>query len=405
MKDGTYFHNGLHLTKDDRKAIAQALIDKAKLKDIASLIGKDERTIAKEIKLHRHRKDNGKNLWANSVKRDVFDCKRIRRFPFTCHGCFKVHKSCLLDHFFYDYDIAHEQYLKTLSSARIGIDLDEVSYQELDRIIYEGVKKGQSISHVINTHAEVIPVSPRTVYRYIDQQLMSTIPLDMRRKVRLRPRHKKEKMSFCEHDYLIGRDIVHFGLYMLDHPGLLYCQMDTVIGLRDESSCFLTLHWPYAHFMLAFKLNSKTTNSVSFKLNQLYEKLGDTKFRMLFSCILTDRGSEFKDPLAIEFISPSGVKRSNLFYCSPQASHQKGELEKNHELIRYVIPKGISLKAYDQDDLDLLMGNINSYAREGLGWSTPYSIFAQLYGLHTLTLLNIVLVTPEKIVLNPSLLK
>ena len=38
----------------------------------------------------------------------------------------------------------------------------------------------------------------------------------------------------------------------------------------------------------------------------------------------------------------------DVFYCDPYVSNQKGRLEKNHEYIRYVIPKGRSMYRYTQ---------------------------------------------------------
>lgn len=36
------------------------------------------------------------------------------------------------------------------------------------------------------------------------------------------------------------------------------------------------------------------------------------------------------------------VIKDYSYYCEPKHSEQKGELEKNHEYIRYIIPKGTS---------------------------------------------------------------
>ena len=72
----------------------------------------------------------------------------------------------------------------------------------------------------------------------------------------------------------------------------------------------------------------------------------------------TDNGSEFKNPWVIEDLY--GEKRTKVFYCDPQASWQKGRLEKNHEFIRYVLPKGKNLQTFTQSDMIKLMNHINS---------------------------------------------
>ena len=72
--------------------------------------------------------------------------------------------------------------------------------------------------------------------------------------------------------------------------------------------------------------------------------LGKELFGKLFPVILTDNGSEFSNPRAIEF-GPDGkdYHRTNIFYCDPSSPYQKGACEVNHELIRRIIPKGTSL--------------------------------------------------------------
>ena len=56
------------------------------------------------------------------------------------------------------------------------------------------------------------------------------------------------------------------------------------------------------------------------------------------------------------------------------ASWQKPHIEKNHEYIRYVIPKGKSFNPYTQEDITLLMNHINSTKRPGLKYRAPYEL-------------------------------
>ena len=39
--------------------------------------------------------------------------------------------------------------------------------------------------------------------------------------------------------------------------------MDTVVGLQEESDCFLTLLWRKSKFMLIFKLEFQTTEEIT----------------------------------------------------------------------------------------------------------------------------------------------
>ena len=97
--------------------------------------------------------------------------------------------------------------------------------------------------------------------------------------------------------------------------------------------------------------------------------------------------------------------RTSIYYCDPMASWQKPHIEKNHEFIRYVIPKGKSLNPYTQEDMTLLMNHINSTRRPGLGNKSPYELIAeddedlkQLWNL-----LKMHLIPPDEVHLMPDL--
>ena len=49
-----------------------------------------------------------------------------------------------------------------------------------------------------------------------------------------------------------------------------------------------------------------------------------------------------------------GEYLSNVFYCNPYCSSQKGSCEKNHEFFRYIEPKYHSLDHLTQDKVDLI---------------------------------------------------
>ena len=91
--------------------------------------------------------------------------------------------------------------------------------------------------------------------------------------------------------------------------------------------------------------------------------------------ILTDNGASFKK--ARHFERPEGELLSHVFYCDPMASWQKGRLEKNHEFIRYIIPKWYDVAGLNQEQVTLITNHINSVARASLNGCTPFEL-AQL---------------------------
>lgn len=156
--------------------------------------------------------------------------------------------------------------------------------------------------------------------------------------------------------------------------------------------------------MLAFLLQDKTRNSVLKVFNWLESILGNQLFEKTFPVFLTDNGIEFSNPLSLEF-NYDGVGRTRIFFCNPGASYQKGAIEKNHEFIRYVIPKGTSMDNLTQQDIDLLVNHINSLTRPSLNNATPYDLAEILFDKEVLKKLNLKRIASNEIQLKPNLLK
>lgn len=93
--------------------------------------------------------------------------------------------------------------------------------------------------------------------------------------------------------------------------------------------------------------------------------MGPYEFLSLFAYLLTDRGSEFGDPEALE-TSMEGIQRSSIYYCAPMRSGQKGDAENAHTMLRMVFPKGTNFEYLTQWDVNLIVNHINSTPRKSL---------------------------------------
>ena len=74
-------------------------------------------------------------------------------------------------------------------------------------------------------------------------------------------------------------------------------------------------------------------------------------------------------------------------------------------MIRRIVPKGTDWGQYTQEQINLMMSHINSYARKTLGNKSPYEVFAFLYGEELLKVFNLEQIPADEIVLTPDLLK
>lgn len=427
--------NNKHLTIYDRTIIEDGLKKNYSFSKIASLLDKSISTISKEVRLHsksirtggfrtqynacshrstcekknicfvchssRHYKFCKSCSMCNSFCPD-FDkvsCRKLSKPPYTCNGC-SNRPHCTLEKCFYSATEAHDSYKSLLSECRSGLSFSEADLKHFDETITPLIKQGQSPHHICLTQRDSIMVSERTIYRLIDARLISAMNIDLPRKVRFKPRKNPVHLK-VDKACRIGRDYSCFLDLMKSNPDLPVTQLDSVEG-KKGGKVLLTIHFVKSELMLAFIRDYNDSKSVTDIFNYIYDTIGHELFSKIFQVCLADNGSEFSNPSAIEFTS-DGIKRASVFYCNPSAPYQKGSAERNHEFIRYFIPKGIDLEPYNQQDISLMMNHINSYARPSLADKTPYDMFAFMYGQEILDLLGCHLIPPQEVTLNKSI--
>jgi IS30 family transposase len=264
------------------------------------------------------------------------------------------------------------------------------------------IKRGQSVHHIVNNNPDQFEISEKSIYRYVAGGLLQARNIDMPRVCRLKPRRSKPIVHKVDSGCRIGRTYSEFRKFM-EQSDVTAVEMDSVIG-RVGAHALLTFMFKSCDFMLAFIRERNTSQSVIDIFNLLYEKLGTARFKTLFQIILTDNGSEFSNPKALEF-DARGNRRTSIFYCDPCASFQKPNVELNHEFIRKILPKGSSFDGLSQHDVDLMLSHINSYSREKLNDKSPFDMFGFLYGYDILEILGQRKIPANDILLRPSLLK
>ena len=136
----------------------------------------------------------------------------------------------------------------------------------------------------------------------------------------------------------------------------------------------------------------------------LSDALGTELFRRLFEVVLTDNGHEFQHPDMLENDRDGNI-RTHIYYCDPFHSCQKGSLEKNHEYIRYVLPKGKAFTDLTRDQTTLLMNHINSEKRDSLNGHSPYEVSRILLDNKLHQVLGLVEIPADEVTLNPTLIK
>lgn len=425
----------IHLSLSDRIIIEAGLRERRSFSAIAAELGKDPTTISKEVRAHiklnqaggynpcmirkdcKHYGDlchpckftYGKSCHS-CYRTKCFDvcqdfqpaqCSKLDKPPYVCNGC-QQRQTCKLERHLYEAKFAQKEYESIRSESRQGFAVTPAELERIDQIISPLIKKGQSIHQICVNNADEIMLDERTIYNYVDAGLLSVGNIDLPRKVRYKVRKKKPPVRVDKQCHL-GRTYEDFLEYTAANPDVPIVEIDSVEG-RKGGKVLLTVFFRNSNLMLAFLRDRNTARSVTEVFEWLYETLGHEQYCRLFPIILTDRGSEFTDPVSIE-CTKLGEIRSRVFYCDPQRSDQKGGCEVTHEFIRRILPKGTSFDSLQQRDILLMMSHINSYTRKKLNNQSANRLFNFLYGETILPNLGIQDIPANDINLTPRLFK
>ena len=341
------------------------------------------------------------NMFCGHV--EYIDCsQRLLRTAKVCNGC-PDEKKCHRRKLFYVASRAQEDYRRDLSEKRQGAALEPWEREYIDELVSPKIKAGQSVHHICVTNKAKLTRNERTIQRYVNYGVLSAKRSDLKRACMVRARKSlaKEYQHKVETGCYVGRTFADYQAFLAANPGVGPVFMDLVIG-RPGGVCLLTLHWLNAAFMVGILIPNKCAENVVAVFDRLYEELGPELFRRLFSVILTDRGTEFSYPSRIEECE-DGTKRTRVFFCDPMNSNQKSQLERNHELVREILPKGASFDGLTQDQAYLALSHVNAYVRLSQSNRTPYDVFEFLYGRGTAAKLHIAKIDPREVVLKPRL--
>lgn len=380
-----------HLTLSDRNDIQLGLERGETFKAIGQSILKDPTTVSKEVKRNRQvRESTCHNL----------PCPLLDKAPFVCNGCPKRRQNCGYKKIFYLAKQAKKQYEQTLVESREGTPLNSKTFWDMDKVISDGVKKGQHIYHILKTHN--LDVSSSTVYRHIRKGYLSIAPIDLARAVKFKER-RKSKLPSIPKEAKKGRSYEDFQNYLSLNQLDSWLEMDTVMG-RMGGKVLLTFNLSFCNFIFARLLDNKTALEVTKHLYDIKNTLhqADKDFFQLFPVILTDNGGEFA---WVDDIEMDVRGESKLFFCDPNRSDQKGRVEKNHTLIRDILPKGTSFDNLTQEDINLVCSHVNSVKRAALNGKSAYELFAFTYGEEIPKLLGISKIPAEDVCQSSTLLQ
>lgn len=427
--------NQKHLTIEDRIYIQNELDKGTSFKDIARFLCKDPTTISKEVKARRssdwfHKGTflNAKNFCTKRFRCKKTNacnkillcgvkcascptcnqtcpdfqkerCSKLDRAPYVCNGCSKKINHCTIAHkYTYNARFADRKYRECLKDSRSGIAMTRQELHKKDKIITPLIAQGQSPYQIVANHPE-LNLSVRSVYNYLDMGLLTARNVDLKRKVKFKPR-KVHKSQISDRRVFNGRTYADFQQLHLES----FVEMDTVHSAVGSSKTLLTFFFTREKLFLAFLMNRNTEGSVRLVLDRLEKRFGTFDFLTLFEYILTDRGAEFGDPDSLE-TGVTSIQRTNIYYCDPMRSGQKGGIEQAHTMLRMILPKRTTFEFLTQWDVNLITSHINSTPRESLNGRTPYDVALEAFGEDVLKAFQLRRIDPDKVILTPKLIR
>ena len=406
------------ISLDDRINL-QAAIQKAfSLEECANLLHKSRSTIYREIINNSYYKPCRRTCFHCSLRcttRDsyvhgecqkfvAYRCHHWKEFPYTCNKCPDA-PACTHLKRYYDCIEANELSKTNRKTPRVYRGIDEEDLRCIDDILTEQIKeKGQSLHHayVSNTYLQRT-CSERTLRRYIYKGYLTVKAHHLPRYVRYSHKYDYTKKKIVNVERLLGRTYSDFLNFVNEYPDYHVWQYDSVEGKIEDKKAILTITFPETRFQFGYLISKGNSVSVYRKIRKLQELFkGD--YENIFMVNLSDNGPEFAKFHELEF-DEYEQRLCHVFFTNPYRSTDKAECERNHEFIRYVIPKGKSLDFLTQKKVNLLFSHINSYIRASNKNKTPYQLTVERFEPELMKRIGIEEIPTKDVCLKPSLLK
>lgn len=381
-----------HLSDSKRANIALYLNKGVSIGRIAKELNLTRSTVQREVIRNRRKKEDSMHFG---------ECPLLKHKCSVCNAC-KLRGKCMLVQYIYHDEGASRSASIRKHTANSGPKITLANFRKIDDELYELVaSKGQSVEAAWQCSEVLQTVSSQTLRRWIYGGRTKTLAIHLRRKKTYQNKDKydysKEKISL-NYKRMPLRTIEDYRRFMEEHPDSAVLQTDSVEGKTTDKLAILTI------FHAESKLQSGYLYNRGNSSNEVYGFLRKHT-RLLLDSIKGDRPIVFVTDNGVEFASISRLEkmspRVKVFFARPYCSTDKAGCERNHELYRYVFPKGHSFDGLTQEKVNEIFSNINSYIRESLEWKSPCQIVTETLGDGFLKETGITMISPKDVVLRP----
>ena len=255
---------------------------------------------------------------------------------------------------------------------KIGNDYKFVEYVE-DMILNHKYSPEGVLAEIKRNNLKFkTDVSIRTIYRYIDNGIFPNLT---RKSLPYKgKRAKKKKESIVKTDSKLGKSIQLRPEEVFSRLTFGHWELDSVIGKREKCETLLVFTERKTRYQLIFRSEDKTCISTIKVLNALERKLG-RKFTKIFKTITCDNGVEFSLSDHMERSHLGNYIRTEVYYCHPYCSSERGSNEKQNQMIRRWIPKGTKIELYSDEYIQSTADWLNNYPRRIFDYQTSRELF------------------------------
>ena len=352
IHDNKKSRKGKHLRYEDRQFI-EYLVKKAYPKEVSvrslvEAIGCSESTIRRELKRGRVKQLSWELIEYYSYSADVaqqdYDYKASAKGP---------ELKILNDYAFVEY-VEHKIINESYSPDAVIMELDGTNFCNPNT--------GEKFDTRICT---------KTLYNYIDMELFPNLTnKDLPREGKMPKRKQKEvRRSYRNVD---GKSIWERPEEANRRSEIGHWEMDCIESTKgDDGSCLLTMVDRMTRQTLIYRLPNQTQQCVINMLDRIERRIGRVKFAETFKTITVDNGSEFLDHHSMErSLRSKTKKRTQIYYCHPYSSWERGTNEHTNGMIRRFIPKGTVISDVTVATVKSLEDWLNNYPRRILGGMT-----------------------------------
>ena len=336
-----------NLTYTQRLILEQLLLSGLHKTAIARSLGICVSTVYNEIKrgTYFHKQRSGHNQFGESYYR------YIRR---------------------YSPEIAEQKYRYNMTAKgrplKIGNDYAFIQHVE-KRVLKDKLSPCAVLGEIKRDKMFRTDISKTTLYRYISDGIflnltMRDLPM-ARRKRHYRKAVPKRPPK--------GTSIEKRPAAIAERDEFGHWEMDCVIGKQYTHNVLLTLTERVTRREIIRLMPDKKAASVVRCIDELERTYG-TRFGRIFKSITVDNGPEFSDLAGLE-TSPLGHKRTNIYYCHPYTSCERGTNERLNRDIRRRLPKGTDFSKLTPEEIQAVEDWINAYPRKMFGFASAADMF------------------------------